>query len=110
MRSLHVDEEFEELPDRPPAVVGVVSWKVVRVRQRELALDLIAVTPADPLLQEVARGVEVGDHRESSALGDVESRGDISQPGIRVGGDEEHRSGVVGEERPVDHWPIVVEF
>jgi len=66
-------------------------------------LDLIAVSPAFALLEQVARLGEIGDDAEGSALRDLESGCDIAKPRIGMSCDEQDRSCVVGEEAPICH-------
>ena len=66
-------------------------------------LNLIAVPPAVPLFEQVARLGEISDDAKGGALGHLESGCDITKPGIGMSGDEQDRSCVVGEKAPVCH-------
>ena len=66
-------------------------------------LDLIAVSPAIALFEQVARLGEIRDDAEGGALGHLESGCDITKPRVGMSCDEQDRACVVGEEAPVCH-------
>ena len=55
--------------------------------QGQVRLDLVAVTAAVLLLDEVAGCGQVGDDAVGAALGDVDAGGDVAQAHARVVGD-----------------------
>ena len=87
-----VREEIEELADRSLPAHGI--------RQREVVLHVVPVPATVSLLDDVPRVAEISDDGVGGALRDVESDGQIPQPGVRLVRDEEDRPGVVGEEAP----------
>jgi hypothetical protein len=66
-------------------------------------LDLIPVSPAVALLEQVARLGEISDDAKGRALGHLESGCDITKPRVGMSCDEQNGSCVVGEEAPVCH-------
>jgi len=68
-----------------------------------MALDVVAVAPAVPLLHDVPGFGEVGHEAIGRALGDIEGRRQIAQPGVWVLGEEQHRSRVIGQKAPLAH-------
>src|SRR5205085_11007366 len=76
-----------------------------RLPERLVGLDLVAVTPALLLLDDVAGLGEVGDDAVGAALGDPDPLGDVAQPDAGVMGDADQHPSVVGEEVPTLHAP-----
>src|ERR1700728_468682 len=68
--------------------------------QREVRLDLVAVTAAVLLLDDVPGLGQVSDNAVGAALGDVEPGRDIAEADARVLCDAQQDSGVVGQEGP----------
>jgi hypothetical protein len=68
-----------------------------RYAQRQVSLDLVAVAPAVPGLDDIAAGGEVGDDAVGAAFGDVGRRGDVAEadPGSWA-----NTRGMVGKEAP----------
>lgn len=71
-------------------------------------LDVVPVSASVPFFDHIARFREVGDDRIGGALGDVDAGGDISETCVGVAGNEQQRSGVVGEETPCCQHPTTV--
>ena len=63
-------------------------------------MDVVAVSTSVPFFDHVARFGEVSHDGKGGALGDVDARGNIAEACIRVAGNEQQRSGMVGEESP----------
>jgi hypothetical protein len=88
-------QEGQDLADR--------GFRGGRVAQREVLLDLVAVTAAVLVLDDVPGVGEVGHDAVGAALGDVQAAGDFAQPGARVAGEAQQDPGVVGQETPALH-------
>ena len=70
------------------------------VAKREVRVHLVAVPAPDPLVAEVAGGLEFGDDALGGPLGDAHPLGDFPQQDVGIVGDAEHHVCVVGEEGP----------
>jgi hypothetical protein len=69
--------------------------------EMQVRVNFVGVASADPVLGEVAGGLEFGDDLLRRAFGDADLVGDIPQPEIEVLGEEQQDVAVVGEEGPV---------
>ena len=68
-----------------------------------MTLDVVAVAPAVPLLHQIAGFAEVGHHAIRGPLGHSKARRQITQPCLRLIGEEEHRPGVCRQKGPLGH-------
>jgi hypothetical protein len=75
-----VSDETDQLAHRVIAVPGVTK--------RKLVVDLVGVAASDARLRQVAVSVEVVDDLRRSSFGDPDGRGDVSESGAWIGGDE----------------------
>jgi hypothetical protein len=73
------------------------------VAQGQVALDVVAVAPAVPLLHHVAGLTEIGHDPVRGPLGDGKPRREIAQSSVRMVRKEEHRPGVGRQKAPVGH-------
>jgi hypothetical protein len=70
---------------------------------RQVSLDLVTVAAAVLLCDHVASLGQVGDDPVGAALGNAQSRSDVTQSRARVAGNVQQDPGVVGQEAPVRH-------
>jgi hypothetical protein len=70
------------------------------VAHRHLAVDLVAVAPADSDAVDVARFDEVGEDPLRRPLGDPDFVGDVAQTYLRILSQAQQNLCVVGDERP----------
>jgi len=70
------------------------------VPQRKLAVDLVAVAPANPLTLDVVAGLKVGDDPLHRTLRDADLHRDIPQTDLGLASDEQQHVRMVAEERP----------
>ena len=85
-------EKADEVADRTVAMPGVTK--------RQLAVDLVAVAASVAGLCQVARLLEVVDDVGGRPLGDADTDGDVSEPGIGIGPDAFEHVGVVRHKSP----------
>src|SRR6266480_3912577 len=71
--------------------------------QRKVRLDLITVTAAVLLLDDIARLRQVSHDAEGAALGDPHRGSNIAQAHPRVTCHAQQHPGVIGQERPLPH-------
>jgi hypothetical protein len=71
--------------------------------QRKVRPDLVAVTAAILLLDDVAGVGQVGDDAVGAAFGDADAGRDVTQPHSRVVGNAQQHPSMVGQETPVRH-------
>lgn len=81
-----------------------------KLRQRQLGLHLVAVSPTFSLLHDVAGIRQIGHDGVCVSLGDTEVRCDLAQPNIGILRDAEQGPAVVGEEAPIGHLEKVPEY
>jgi hypothetical protein len=91
-------EEPDQLPD------SVVA--VLRMAQREFAVDLVFVAASDAGLGQVAGLLELADDLPDRSFGDADGGCDVSQAPARVVRDAREHMGVVGDEPPT----VIVRF
>jgi hypothetical protein len=90
-------------PLRPPEHLEQVAHFSIldeRVPQRELGLDLVAISPAMSLAQHIALVDKLGEHLVGTALRDADRSGDVTQADPRVLGDAKQDVSMVCEEIP----------
>jgi hypothetical protein len=88
-------EEVEQLTDR----ALTECW----IREREVVLDLVTISPAVTCLDDVPGIREVGDDAKGTPLGDAERRGNVPQTRARVSRNAQQCVRMVGEEVPFAH-------
>jgi hypothetical protein len=88
-------EEREDFADGGLAGAGL--------GQRQVSLDLIAVTAAVFLLHHIASVGEIGDDAVGAALGDAQAGRDVAQPDARLVGNTQQHPGVISQETPSRH-------
>ena len=71
--------------------------------QRQLGLDLVDVSPADPLASDVAVVDQLGDDPVGASLRDPHGLGDITQANAGIVRNAEQDLSVVGEELVLGH-------
>jgi len=95
-------QHVQHLPDRLLSIGEL--W------QRQVVLHLIAVAATLSLLEDVPGFGEIRDDGVRVALGDAEVDRNIAEAYLRVVGDAEQGSTVIGEEAPVGHWVNISEI
>jgi hypothetical protein len=73
---------------------------MLRVAERELAVDLVAIAAADPRFAQVAGVLEIADDLPGGPLGDPNGCGDVTQLRVGVGGDACEHVRMVRDEAP----------
>jgi hypothetical protein len=71
--------------------------------QWQVRLDVVPVTPAVFLLDQVAALDEVRDDAEGAAFGDVQAGRDVTQAHLGVVGHAQEHQGMIGQEGPARH-------
>ena len=88
-------QKLEHLTDRPLAARGL--W------EREMRLDLVAISPTFLVLDQVTRIGQVGHDPVRPAFGDPQGCRNVAKTNLGVVRDAEQRPAVVREEIPTSH-------